>query len=73
MRGIKVGNGILEQIKESVHNFTFTVETLYELISQDDWFILDFLFRDREDLQERIKKIKGKYDNKRKNCRKRRH
>ena len=56
---IYVGEGILAQIKEQYHPYGLTVERLYEVTLKEWWPLLDMLLADREDLQDRIKKIKG--------------
>lgn len=71
VNNIYAGEGILTQIKEpSYPSEVITVEWLYETTGKEWWPLLDMMLADREDLQERIKKI---HDNKRKNRRKRRY
>lgn len=57
MTDLYVGNGILDQIKPP-EPIIVQVEDLYKDLSEDYWWILDCLFVNRPDLQERIKKYK---------------
>lgn len=52
-----VGNGILDQIKPPEPP-VIQVEDLYKDLREDYWWILDCLFEDRPDLQDRIKRYK---------------
>ena len=56
---VYAGEGILAQIKEPSYLPVLTVEWLYETTGKEWWPLLDMMFADRKDLQERIKKIKG--------------
>ena len=38
-----------------------TIETLYEDIGEDYWYLLDILFKNRTDLHERIAKYKAQH------------
>lgn len=52
-----VGNGILDQIKPPEPTI-IQVEDLYKDLREDYWWILDCLFVNRPDLQERIERYK---------------
>ena len=52
-----IGNGIWDWIKEA-EPIILKVEDLYKDLREDYWWILDSLFIDRPDLQERIEKYK---------------
>jgi len=54
---LHIGNGILDQIK-SPEPVTLKVEDLYRFYPSEYWSLLDELFEDRPDLQDRIKRYK---------------
>ena len=56
-KNLYVGEGLLAQI-QLPPPITIKVEDLYEDLREDYWWILDSLFVDRPDLQERIEKYK---------------
>lgn len=59
-KNLYVGEGILAWI-QPLPPITIKVEDLYEDLREDYWWILDCLFIDRPDLQERIEKFKKTY------------
>lgn len=57
MTDLYVGNGIMDWIKPP-EPITLKVEDIYEWCPSEYWSILDDLFEDRPDLQDRIEKYK---------------
>lgn len=57
MSDLYVGNGIWDWMKPP-EPITLKVEDIYEWWPSEYWSILDDLFEDRPDLQDRIKKYK---------------
>ena len=56
---LHVGEGLWRWLKPA-EPIELRVEDLYEQTSEDFWYIIDDLLRDRKDLQERIAKYKQK-------------